>query len=196
LYVKRQKEASAIRECVASCDVIAAHESVFNRCVESSNTTAFGVLSLAKLNVNAIIEELLMCWAEIVGISFVSLAFSFMILALYRYATNFIVWFICISSIATFSTLSVVMFVLFLKAIKNEVMKEVLAFGICFCIAWLATIVLVLVVVFLRKKLQLTIQLFKEASKLLTDIPMLLVEPLLVMILMMSMSELPLTLIF
>lgn len=113
---------------------------------------------------------------------FVALVFSYVLLMLFRYAIEYVIWIISIGVLICLFAGTTKMLMLYSTANlsddlndQNEA-KVYLSIAIAFAIA---TFVFGLLLILLRKRIALVAQLFKEASKALADVPMIVVEPIL-----------------
>lgn len=178
------------KTCVKKCEDRRGFKTVGNRCFEFKNngTEAEDDISGASI-IQIITEDLASSWVGILVACFVALVFSYVILILFRYAIKYVIWVIYISIIILFTVGSIALLVGYFNASKStdeherESATVFLVVSIIFGIV--ATVIAVLLYVF-RKRIRLVIQLFKEASKALGDVPLIVAEPLLTFLALMA----------
>jgi solute carrier family 44 (choline transporter-like protein), member 1 len=119
-----------------------------------------------------ITADLSRTWPSILITCGVAFVFSYVLLMLFRYAIKYVVWAIYMGIVVLLSIGSVVMLVL--AGIENNSNYSFISGGLT-----LIAFVLAIVLFFFRRRIRLVIQLFKEASRILIDVPLIIVEPLL-----------------
>lgn len=110
---------------------------------------------------------------------------SVIILLLFKYSAGIFVWFVLIAVVSICLTSTILLWQQYLSEdeanrqtdIEKRRTSTLLVFAI---IATIVTIVVCLVILVLRKRIHLVIRLFKEAGKVVTTMPLLLFEPILV----------------
>lgn len=127
-------------------------------------------------------QDLSQTWASICASCFVALIFSYILIILLRYATKYVIWIMLYGIVFLFFIAAIVLLVTSVLSSSNA--KKELSVGQLIAAAVFAIIGLVIGIILccFRRRIRLVIQLFKEASKVLEDIPTLLVEPLLTFI--------------
>lgn len=150
------------RDCVKSCP--SGYELFGRRCLSAeSRVTHDSVL-------DSIGRDFQICTPVIVGLTFLALAFSFVIFLILRYLTAAFVWTVLFGVLFACAALTGLFWYL------TETTEGLTPLAI---ISSIFTIILILVVLVLRRRIELVIQLLKEAGKSITAVPMLLVQPLL-----------------
>lgn len=173
------------RQCVEKCDTKPGYRTFFNRCIldKKDETTSQKLLSRTGL-VNFfqdVSEDLSMTYREIIYVCLISLAFSFIVLVLFRFVVGFVVWIVLLASVITGIGGSIYLWIKYTEKQKDPPdFERVTTYLIAAVLSTCVTIIITLVIFTMRKRVSLVIQLFKEAGKALTDMPMLLIEPLLV----------------
>ncbi|KAJ6645857.1 Choline transporter-like protein 1 [Pseudolycoriella hygida] len=178
------------RICVKTCDGIAGYKKFINRCLPEKSSyqinSFFSKTGISEF-FQEVSEDLQMCWSEILYLCLAAFVFAVLIMFMFRFIVGFIVWLvlagviiICfIGTIVLWVTFSSEKSIGYTDTINIRRTNSFLAFAI---IATIATIILCLVVLVLRKRIQLVIALFKEAGKALSTMPLLLLEPILTFI--------------
>lgn len=168
-------------QCVNKCEDFTGYVTVVNRCFLSGNGTD-GVDDAAFSSfLQKVAEDLSNSWLTIVVSCLVALVFSYILLMLFRYAIKYVVWVIYIGLIVALALGAVAFLILFFVFNSSDEEDKAKPYGFLILAAVLAIFALVLgiVIYFFRKRIRLVIQLFKEASKALVDVPSLTFEPLL-----------------
>lgn len=165
-----------------NCSDYPGYKEIANRClkVEGNGTNAEGAELSSFLQ--EVTEDLSRTWPSILITCVVALVFSYVLLMLFRYAIKYVIWIIYIGLVVLMAVGSVVMLVFYfgVKNSNNPTEREnAIGFLIASGVLALVAIVLGLVLYFFRKRIRLVVQLFKEASRALIDVPMIIVEPLL-----------------
>ncbi|KAL7012090.1 hypothetical protein ACKWTF_014622 [Chironomus riparius] len=152
------------RECVDKC--LDGHVEDLNRCVRPFERNHFddNAGSLA----DGTLKIFLKTWHSIAVICFVAFCFSYVCLVLFRYAAIYVIWIINIACVV-FVVFLALMF-LYVKNVFGAAVMAILA------------IVLMLLLFWFRKRIQLVAKLFKEASKALMDVPAVMFEPILTLL--------------
>lgn len=174
------------RQCIEQCSSKPGYRTFLNRCVldRQEELTSQKLLSKTGL-VNFfqdVSEDLSSCWQQIIYVCMISFIFSFIVLVLFRFVVGFVVWLVLIASVITGFVATIYLWIKYSQKKKQELPdhERVSTYLVAAIIATIATIVISLVIFVMRKRVKLVIQLFKEAGKALSDMPMLLLEPLFV----------------
>lgn len=157
--------------CVEKCEQN--YLEVFNRCYKSEKGEKEDI-SLQEIS-TIISQDLVKTWPKILLTCFIAFVFSYIMLILFRYAIEYIIWIIYIGFVVFIGGLAIACWIWFATA-KGDEKTSALVGGIVCTILCLVSI---LVLYWFRKRIQLVAQLFKEASKALIDVPMILFEPIL-----------------
>jgi solute carrier family 44 (choline transporter-like protein), member 1 len=172
------------RQCVQRCEDITNYRTFLNRCVlkRQDETSTQNFLSKTGLVsfFQDVSEDLSTCWREIFYVCIISFAFSLLVLFLFRFFVGFVVWIILVASIITGFVAMIVLWVKYAEYKKGENPDRENTYLIAAIIATVLAVVITLIIVFMRKRIKLVIELFKEAGKAVSDMPFLLFEPLLV----------------
>ncbi|XP_064607451.1 choline transporter-like protein 1 [Liolophura sinensis] len=163
---------------------------VLNRCVPKEIPKQF-IDFLNKSDIFAkILGDLYRSWREMVALCFIALAVAFLMVLVLRFLASVIVW--AILGIAVLASVVGTAFLWWMYASPSKTVqdssqniilldvdiysqKAFLAYSI---IATILTVILLLVIFVLRKRIALTVALFHEAGKCLASIPCLLFQPL------------------
>lgn len=172
------------RQCVQSCDTIQGYKTFLNRCVQTSKgeVTSENLLSRTGL-VNYfqdVSEDLSECWREIIYVCIISFAFSFIVLVLFRFVVGFVVWIILVSTVIVSIVATIFLWVKYGQLRQDPDSEKVNTYLAAAIIATCITVLIALMLIVMRKRIKLVVELFKEAGKALADMPVLLFEPLLV----------------
>lgn len=172
------------RQCVERCKDIPNYKTFLNRCIldKKDETSTQKLLSKTGLFdfFQDVSEDLVTCWREVLYVCIASFAFSFLVLILFRYVVGFVVWIILFASVVATVVASCYLwskYALYKRGEDTERERTYLISAIVFSIV---TVVIILIIIVMRKRVKLVIELFKEAGKAISDMPLLLLEPLLV----------------
>lgn len=144
---------------------------LFNRCYKI-NQEAKDVIEVES---NKTLRDLMLTFPGILTVIALSIIFSYIVLLMFRYIIDYIIWFICCAVVFIEIFLTLVTF----SATHNGECRDCSKLVIFFPIL---TSLTVLVLILLRNKIKLVGQLFKEASKALIDVPIIMVQPVLTFI--------------
>lgn len=172
------------RQCVENCDAIPNYKPFLNRCVPKNKdeTTTQKLLSKTGL-VNFfqdVSEDLATCYQEILYVCLISFGFSFIILVLFRYVTGFIVWIVLFASIVASVVATIFLWTKYIVYEKGKDNDREKTYLIAAVLVTIVSIIIILIIIVMRKRVKLVIELFKEAGKAISDMPFLLIKPLLV----------------
>lgn len=170
------------KKCVKSCDDYPGFIKIFGDCWRG-NKTDKNSTDIPESNFTAELgQDLSLTWVPIVLSCVAALAFSFMLLVLFRYAIKYVIWIIMIGTVVFFAAIGVALMVGFFafNGSRDEEKKSasiglLIGSGIMFIIAMIVTCL----VCCFKKRIEMVIQLFKEASRALADVPSVLFEPIL-----------------
>lgn len=177
LIRRRENESKSSRECVEKCDL--GYRTVGSQCIHTNKTELelfFGSKSKIANFFQGISNDLLRCWGELVLVAVISLVFSGMIIVLLRYAADLVIWAIILSTIFSGFTLACFLSYKFAAAPKGNGT----AYGIATIAVTLITIIIVVFIILIHRKIKLVIALFKEAGKAVAEVPSMLLLPVLV----------------
>lgn len=155
------------RQCLDECPPD--YKDIFNGCYKQKKNGLKDEVTSDAVDIlyDSTSEQLLQQSTSIIAVFIIALILSLGTLFLFRYAIKYIIWIVIISSI-------VLQF--FSSALFTFSFLNVKAGGGCLLSG---SITLILVITF-RKRIILVAKLFKEASKVLIDVPGILFEPILV----------------
>lgn len=108
-----------------------------------------------------------------------------MILLLFKYGADIVVWLVLIAVIFIGTVGSILLWVQYSARVEANRQSEIetqktTTMLVLAIIATIATLACLSMIIYLRKRIQLVIRLFKEAGKVVTKMPLLLLEPILV----------------
>lgn len=172
------------RDCVQQCSS-KGYKTFLNRCVLDNREELNSQKLISRTGfVNFfqdVSEDLATCYKEIIYVCIISFVFSFIVLVMFRFVVGFVVWIVLIASVITGFVATIYLWIKYAqKKRDSQDYERVTTYLVAAIVATLITIVVSLVIFGMRKRVKLVIQLFKEAGKALTDMPLLLIEPLLV----------------
>ncbi|KAG5673119.1 putative CTL-like protein [Polypedilum vanderplanki] len=158
--------------CVEKCPND--YSEIFNRCWKKSKN-AEGEVEGDEIGTvfQQIAQDLINLWPQIGLVCLVAFVFSYILLLLFRYAIEYVIWIIYISFIIVFAIGSIVFWYLFAVA-GGEEKSGLLVGAIMFT---LVTILCSVLLYWFRRRIKLVAELFKEASRALIDVPQILFEP-------------------
>lgn len=184
IYPKNPDNPYVHRQCVADCKTIPNYRTFLNRCVlnKKEETSTQNLLSKTGLVsfFQDVSEDLSTCWREIFYVCIISFAFSVFVLFLFRFVVAFVVWMILVASIITSLVATILLWVKYAEYKKGQDADRENTYLIAAIIATVLAVIIILVIIAMRKRIKLVIELFKEAGKAISDMPLLLFEPLLV----------------
>jgi solute carrier family 44 (choline transporter-like protein), member 1 len=172
------------RQCVEACSQIPNHRTFLNRCVlnQRDQTTSDKLLSKTGL-VNFfqdVSEDLSACWRQMIYVCLISFAFSFIVLILFRYVVGFVVWIVLVCTIIVSFVATIFLWIKYAEKKGDPDSGRAMTYLVAAIIATVVSVAITLVIIVMRKRVKLVIELFREAGKALSDMPLLLFEPLLV----------------
>lgn len=130
-------------------------------------------------------EDMSRTWPSILITCIVALVFSWVVLILFRYAIKYVIWIIYIGLVILLIVGSIALLMLYseMKESANRQDVEAANFVILGSIVLAVfALILALLLCFFRRRIHLVIQIFKEASKALIDVPLIITEPVLTFI--------------
>lgn len=154
------------KKCVKNCYDFPNYKEINNRCRRKNATEV----------VESDDDSLEKTWSSMLITCVVALVFSYILLMLLRYATKYVIWIIYIGIVVLLAIGSIITLLLFFKF--NEAYFLLVVSGVLALLA----IVLSFILYFAKKRIRLVVLLFKEASKALIDVPLIIFEPLLTLL--------------
>lgn len=172
------------RQCVERCKDIPNYKTFLNRCVlnKKDETSSQNLLSKTGLVsfFQDVSEDLATCWREIFYVCILSFLFSFIVLIMFRYVVGFVVWIVLVASVIASVVATFFLWAKYIEYKKGEDTGREKTYLISAIICTIVSIAITLIIIVMRKRVKLVIELFKEAGKAISDMPLLLIEPLLV----------------
>lgn len=180
------------RDCVSSC--YEGYRQILNRCIPkatSSNTKTYFPKTAIPDFLQEVTEDLDICKREILYLFLISFGFSVLLIIFFRFLAGVVVWVILIGAMITSVAGTVFLWILWKNKkdalasrthdveTEQESVTSYLAFAIA---ATVVTVIIWLVILVMRKRIKLVVQLFKEAGKAIGSMPLILFEPILTFI--------------
>lgn len=172
------------RQCVDQCSSIPNYKTFLNRCVldrkaETSTQNLLSKTGLASF-FQDVSEDLTTCWLEVLYVCIISFLFSFLVLILFRFVVGFVVWVVLIASIVAGIVATIFLWIKYAEFKKGEDLNREKTYLVAAIIVTVVSVIIFLIIIVMRKRVKLVIELFKEAGKAISDMPLLLFEPFLV----------------
>ncbi|XP_055609417.1 choline transporter-like protein 1 [Uranotaenia lowii] len=175
------------RQCVARCEDFEGYKPLLNRCVLKKNAAQEVATKTGLRNYfQEVSEDLETCYPEVLWLCAIAFVFSLLTLVLLRYIPGLIVWLVLIAVIASCTVGTIWLWVKWdfekrqLPSEAGEGAKTRTNNYLYYAIAaTIATVLVYLIVLVMRKRIKLVVQLFKEAGKAVSNMPCLLLEPIL-----------------
>ncbi|XP_026830120.1 choline transporter-like protein 1 isoform X2 [Ooceraea biroi] len=178
------------RKCVANC-TSADRILIFNRCVHKKETDTINSIirtlrldSFYRMLFQEAVTDLGIAWRELVYLLLIALALSLAILVAFRYMVQYVIYIVLIGAIVASIGGTTYLWMTWYhekKDVENhEIMPEdssVQPYFIYAVIMSVVTVIVLLVVLVMRKRIQLVMQLFREAGKAVCAMPVLLFQP-------------------
>lgn len=184
------------RICTSDCNQYDGYRKFFNRCMPNkSDAIVNKVFSKTGLNnfFTEVSEDFQICWTEICYLCLIALVLSCLLLALFRFLVGFVVWIVLLGSLTACITGTVVLWMLWINS-KNYVdgmpdnlvpdidARKTDSYLVFAILATIVTVVISLIILVMRNRIQLVVQLFEEAGKAVAAMPILLFQPILTFI--------------
>lgn len=170
------------RQCIERCSSKPGYRQFLNRCIldKKDEMTSQKLLSRTGLAnyFQDISEDLSTCYLEIIYVCVISLTLSFIVLVMFRFVVGFVVWMVLLASMVSGVSGSIYLWIKYAEK-KNPIdFERNTTYLFASILSTCVTIVICLVIFFMRSRVSLVICLFKEAGKALSDMPSLIFEPL------------------
>ncbi|XP_065171990.1 LOW QUALITY PROTEIN: choline transporter-like protein 1 [Atheta coriaria] len=162
-------ERSNERICVTNCEQYG-YDTIFGRCVPRAG----GDVAKAKPFWQNLTEDINASKLEIFYMALISFALVCLTVMLMRYNTEPFIWSILVGGAVAMTLGCVAIWVLRSTATKREERDMLMSLGIFFTVL---TVILLLCLLVMFKRIKLVVSLFKEASKAIGAIPHILLEP-------------------
>uniref|UniRef100_A0A182VRR9 Choline transporter-like protein n=1 Tax=Anopheles minimus TaxID=112268 RepID=A0A182VRR9_9DIPT len=180
-------ESDLHRMCVASCDEVEGFKPFLNRCIRKNNPTEEVATRTGLKNFfQEVSEDLEACHKEMLWLAVTSFVFSLLTLLLLRIIPGLIVWLVLLAVVLACTAGTIWLW--FRWQYESEQLPEAAAESartrmnswLYYAIAaTIVTLLVFLVILVMRKRIKLVVQLFKEAGKAIASMPFLLAEPIL-----------------
>ncbi|XP_071119389.1 choline transporter-like protein 1 [Haliotis cracherodii] len=177
------------------------HTSLLNRCVPSSFSVMIeAVTSSIKTAISGevpqkIFADIQNTWQEQLYLAGISFGFALVIVITLRFVAGIVVWTVTISMLLVFFAAAGYCWYLFYthhtnlqeKVVKTPEMQAKVDTWMAYAsVASVIAIIVFLLVIVLRKRIKLVVQLFKEAGSVFQRIPLLLIQPVWTLIILLS----------
>jgi hypothetical protein len=156
--------------CVPKCDL--GYKEIFNRCYKTDSDTDISGF-FTKMS-----QDLITTWPKILLTCFIAFIFSYVLLILFRYAIEYIIWIIYIGFALAIAAGAIFFWIWFIVQKQSEFLIPAVILSVMFALV-------IFILIWFRKRIKLVAQLFKEASKSLIDITSILFEPILTFLTLM-----------
>ncbi|XP_053691028.1 choline transporter-like protein 1 [Sabethes cyaneus] len=178
------------RQCVSRCEDIEGYKPFLNRCIRRENPAEDVATRTGLRNYfQEVSEDIESCYMEMLWLCAIAFVFSLLTLVLLRFVPGLIVWLVLLAVVVV-CTVGTIWLWLKWNFESDQLSKEAgdgakmrinnyLYYAIA---ATVATILVYLVILVMRKRIKLVVQLFREAGKAIANMPFLLVEPILTFI--------------
>ncbi|XP_014243856.1 choline transporter-like protein 1 [Cimex lectularius] len=175
------------KECVEDCKAYPEYMTFLNRCIPKKTAEIINNF-VSKTGItdffHEVSEDLHHSWVEIFYLSLISLILSVIVVFTLRFFAGFMIWAILIGSVVIGILGTIYSWIVWKQKkhdqsesdIDSRVSTTYLTIAI---IVTIVTIVFFLIIVALRKRIKLVVELFLEAGKALNKMPLLLFEPIL-----------------
>ncbi|XP_066901470.1 choline transporter-like protein 1 [Halyomorpha halys] len=173
------------KECVSDCSAYPEYRKFLRRCIPKKSTEVvnsfFSTTGLKDFFLE-VSEDLHLTWLYILLLSFFALALSFLVLFLLQYVAGAVVWLVLIGTVVVSLVAAIYLWIVWKDKRRAELQSDIsqrmattyLVFAI---IATIVTIVILLIILVMRKRIKLVVQLFREAGKAVSSMPLLLLQP-------------------
>lgn len=161
---------------------------LLNRCVRRENPAEDVITRTGLRNYfQEVSEDLEACYMEMLWLCVVAFVFSLLTLVMLRFIPGLIVWLVLLAVVVVCTVGTIWLWVKWNYETEN--MPEAMGEGgrmrvnnyLYYAIAaTVATLLVYLVILVMRKRIKLVVQLFREAGKAISNMPFLLLEPILV----------------
>ncbi|CAG9766256.1 unnamed protein product [Ceutorhynchus assimilis] len=176
------------RICTNSCKNYAGYEMFLNRCLPSAKKAAIDKIFIHTGLVDFFVEmseDFHVYWKVFVPLLLISVVISLGFLLLFPFIAKFMVYVVLVGVVWACAGATVYLWMSWnelrtLKSLDAEIkQRQVWTYLGMAVTATCVTVVVVLIIVVMRKRIKLVVQLFQEAGKAVSDMPVLLAEPLL-----------------
>ncbi|XP_022173488.1 choline transporter-like protein 1 [Myzus persicae] len=173
------------RECVERCSDYKDYQEFLHRCIPKGNESVINNI-LTNSTIGSLFHEVTQDlqhtkW-DIIYLCIFAFILSLVIVFLIRFVAGIVVWFVLIGVVVVSISASIFLWVTWKQKSDSEIKDQVaqrdvntyFAFAL---IATISTIIILLIIVAMRSRIALVVQLFKESGKAIQSMPLLLVQP-------------------
>ncbi|XP_001944379.2 choline transporter-like protein 1 [Acyrthosiphon pisum] len=173
------------RECVERCSDYKDYQEFLHRCIPKGNESAINNI-LTNSSIGSLFQEMTQDlqhtkW-DIIYLCIFAFIVSLVIVFLIRFVAGIVVWFVLIGVVVVSISGSIFLWITWKQKSDSEIKDQVaqrdvntyFAFAL---IATISTIVILLIIVAMRSRIALVVQLFKESGKAIQSMPLLLIQP-------------------
>ncbi|XP_012522931.1 choline transporter-like protein 1 isoform X1 [Monomorium pharaonis] len=175
------------RSCVANCTVDETKALFLNRCIHKKVTeTISSLIRTLRLDsfYNDAITDLGIAWRELIYLLLIALAFSLAILVAFRYMVQYVIYIVMVGAVIACIGGTTYLWLAWYYEKKSmdrgEISPEdssVEPYFIYAIIMSVVAVIVLLVILVMRKRIELVVQLFREAGKAVYSMPALLLQP-------------------
>ncbi|XP_050526214.1 choline transporter-like protein 1 isoform X2 [Daktulosphaira vitifoliae] len=174
------------RECVSNCSDYPEYQTFLQRCIPKGNETAINNIlknSAVGSLFTEITQDLQHTKWDIIYLCIFAFVFTILIVFLIRFVAGIVVWFVLISVIVVSFAGSIFLWYVWKQKSNMEIQDQVTendtkTYFYFALIATISSVIILLIIVVMRDRIALVVQLFKEAGKAIQSMPLLLVQPL------------------
>ncbi|XP_060870832.1 choline transporter-like protein 1 [Metopolophium dirhodum] len=173
------------RECVEKCSDFKDYQEFLHRCIPKGNESAINNI-LTNSSIGSLFQEMTQDlqhtkW-DIIYLCIFAFIVSLVIVFLIRFVAGIVVWFVLIGVVVVSISGSIFLWITWKQKSDSEIKDQVaqrdvntyFAFAL---IATISTIIILLIIVAMRSRIALVVQLFKESGKAIQSMPLLLIQP-------------------
>ncbi|XP_025075815.1 choline transporter-like protein 1 isoform X1 [Pogonomyrmex barbatus] len=175
------------RQCVANCTVDDSKMLFLNRCVHKKVTeTINSIIRTLRLDsvYNEAVTDLGIAWRELIYLLLIALALSLGILVAFRYMVQYVIYIVLIGAVVACIGGTTYLWIAWYQEkqslSKGDIYEEdssVEPYFVYSIIMSIVTVIVLLVILVMRKRIELVMQLFREAGKAVYSMPALLFQP-------------------
>ncbi|XP_015380272.1 PREDICTED: choline transporter-like protein 1 [Diuraphis noxia] len=173
------------RECVERCSDYKDYQEFLHRCIPKGNETVINNI-LTNSSIGSLFQEMTQDlqhtkW-DIIYLCIFAFILSLVIVFLIRFVAAIVVWFVLIGVVVVSISASIFFWITWKQKSDSEIKDQVsqrdvntyFAFAL---ITTISTIIILLIIVAMRSRIALVVQLFKESGKAIQSMPLLLLQP-------------------
>ncbi|VVC24458.1 Hypothetical protein CINCED_3A005258 [Cinara cedri] len=173
------------RECVSNCSDTVDFREFMHRCIPKGDETTLNII-LSNSSIGSLFQEVTQDlqhtkW-DIINLCIFAFITSLVIVFLIRFVAGIVVWFVLIAVVVVSFSASIFLWITWKQKSNYEIKDQIVqrdvntyfAFAL---IATISTVIILLIIVAMRNRIALVVQLFKESGKAIQSMPLLLVQP-------------------